>query len=630
MKQCRWFLTVLVLITAANAFAVARGQRWEQTITTNAAFTWTTAKLCVQYTSPSSKVFTGTGYWDNRVGGVDQFKLRAAFNETGTWGWTLLYDAGCIQAFNITGTTNGSISVTGDLTGNPIYANGPVRVDGSGRFLVYSGNAVPFHWIGDTSWGGPHRSTSAAWSTYLTNRQTKGFSVTQVAVPTGQNTGGTNPLVDADNGATPFLGAGCTTAPLPRAACLPNPLFWQQWDAHIADINAKQMLASIIGLYKRTDEAGSWPTVADSQGYARFIAARVAGNYTTLAPGFDEVPNAAVGDYTTGCANANPNQACRAREIGTAIKQAILLQTTINASPRTGTPLSALVTHHIGGGCPGGGDGTNSCVVDQWLSSFENESWLDFNLVQSGQGLNCDSAQEVCIARRSSTRMLRLYNIGPVKPVINGEAIYDNAGSPNANYGEMRGRQTAFNTLLSGGAGFTHGVGGTWDWGGYFTGRTVAQSQAAPSATQIGKIKIAFSTIPWQRLVPDCQSWGALCTDIKNNEQTGSAAHLKRMYASDSSGQFAIAYLPEGVADSSLKLNLDNLPGFTNAAGTTWRTQWYNPRAGCTCSANAINSGGTTWSFNRPSNTVDWALFIRNSSSISALGVGACAAIDCP
>lgn len=631
MKQCRRVLMVLVLIAASNAFAVGRGQRWEQTITTNTTFNWTTAKLCVQYTSPTSKVFTGTGYWDSRPG-TDVYKLRAAFNEVGTWNWTLLYDAGCIPAGNITSATSGSISVTSDVTGNPIYAQGPIRVNGTGRFLISSGNATPFHWIGDTSWGGPHRSLSADWSNYLSNRRTLGFSVIQVAVPTAQ--GATSHI---ENGAAPFYnpagGTACNTGPLPRAACLPNPAFWTAWDARVAAINANQMLASVIGLYKRTDESAAWPTLDDSKGYARFVAARLAGNYTTLAPGFDEVPNVAVGDFVTRCANTTPgqeSQACRAREIGTAIKQAILLQTTINAVPRTGTPLSALVTHHIGGGCPSGGDGTDSCVVDQWLSTFENENWLDFNLVQSGQGLNCNSTQEVCIARRSSTRMLRLYNVGAVKPVINGEAIYDNAGSPNANYGEMRGRQSAFNTLLSGGVGFTHGVGGTWDWGGYFTGRTVAQSLAAPSATQIGKLKAAFSTLPWQRLVPDCQAWGTACSDIKNNEQTTSAAHLKRMYAADSNGQFAVAYLPVGVANSSLLLNLDNLPGFTNAAGTTWRTHWYNPRAGCTCSANAIASG-TNWSFNRPNSTVDWALIVRNSSSIPSLGVGACPlASDCP
>lgn len=632
MKQCRWLLTVLLLAGASNVFAVARGQRWEQTITTNTMFNWTTAKVCVQYTSPSSQIFTGAGFWDSR-GGTDVFKLRAAFNETGNWNWTLLYDAGCVQAANITSGTGGTINVTSDVTGNPIYAQGPIRVNGTGRYLVSSGNSTPFHWIGDTAWGGPHRSTSANWTSYLSNRLGKGYSVIQVAVPTAN--GATSHV---ENGAAPFYdplgGTGCNTGPLPRAACLPNPNFWSAWDNRVNAINSSQMLATIIGLYKRTDESAAWPTIADSQGYARFVAARVAGNYTTLAPGFDELPNVAVGDFTTNCNVTLPgseNQACRARSIGTAIKQAILLQTTINASPRTGTPLSALVTHHIGGGCPSGGDGTDSCTADLWLSTFENESWLDFSLVQSGQGANCSGTQENCIALRSSKRMLRLYNAGAVKPVVNGEAIYDNNGSPNANYGEMRARQSAFNTLLSGGVGFTHGVGGTWDWGGYFTGRTVAQSLAAPSATQIGKLRAAFSTLPWQRLVPDCQSWGAACSDIKNNEQTSSAASLKRMYASDSSGQFAVAYLPVGVSNSSLLLNLDNLPGFTNAGGTTWRTHWYNPRAGCTCTANAVLSSGTTWSFNRPNSTVDWGLIIRNSTSIPTLGVGACPlAADCP
>jgi Protein of unknown function (DUF4038) len=648
MKQCRWLLTFAVLTTAVHTFAVGRGQRWEQPIATNTTYTWTTAKLCVQYTSPSSKVYTGAGYWDNRTGGVDSFKLRAAFNETGTWSWTLLNDAGCVSTANVTSPLNGTISVTADVTGNPIYANGPVRVNVTGRYLVLSGNASRFHWIGDTSWGGPHRAPIAAWQSYTSDRQAKGFSVIQVAVPTAKGA-----IAHADNSAAPFYdpagGSACSTGQLPRAACLPNPAFWTAWDAHIADINAKQMYAAIIGLFKRTDENGAWPTLTDSKGYARFVAARMAGNYTALAPGFDEVPIFPAGDFTSNCANTAPgseNQGCRAREIGMAIKEAVLLQTSINASPRIGTPLSALVTHHMGGGCPPpvGGDGTSACLADAWLSTFHAENWLDFSLVQSGQGAigNCATNQEDCIAKRSTTRILRLYNLATIKPVINGESIYDNFGfkpnstctgsfgTANANYGEMRGRQTAFNTLLSGGVGFTHGIAGTWDWGGYVTCRNVSDGQNAVSSTQIGKLKAAFSTLPWQRLVPDCQQWGALCTDIKNNDQAGSATILKRMYASDSSGLFAVAYLPVGVANSSLNLNLDNLPGFTNAAGTPWRTTWYNPRGGCTCNANAISGGGTTWSFNRPSNTVDWALIVRNSTNIPTLGVGACPPADCP
>jgi hypothetical protein len=652
MKQCRWLLTILVLLTTASAFAVARGQKWEQAITTNTTYTWTTAKLCVQYTSPTGKIFTGTGYWDNRTGGVDSFKLRAAFNEVGTWNWTLLNDVGCVSTANVTSPLVISavpISVTADATGNPIYANGPVRVNVTGRYLVLSGNASRFHWVGDTSWAGPHRATLATWQAYTNDRLNKGFSVIQVASPLGAGA-----ITHADNGAAPFYDpAGttiCNTGPLPRAACLPNPAFWSAWDAHIADINAKQMYAVVIGLFKSIDGNTNWPTIANSQGYARFVAARVAGYYTALAPGFDEVPYSTipVGDFTTNCANIVPgteNQACRARAVGTAIKEAILLQTSINASPRTGTPLSALVTHHMGGGCPSGGDGTSTCAADAWMSTFHAENWLDFSLIQSGQGApnNCTLGQQECIAIRSTKRILRLYNLATVKPVIDGESIYDNFGfkpnstctgsfgTANPEYGELRGRQTAFNTFLSGGVGFTHGVAGTWDWGGYVTCRTVSNGTTALSSTQLGKLHAAFGTLPWQRLVPDCQQWGTACTDVKNSEQSASASILKRMYASDANGLLAVAYLPAGVSDPSLLLNLDNLPGFTNAGGTTWRTDWYNPRAGCTCNATAINGGGTTWSFTRPSNAVDWALIVRNSTNIPTLGVNACTApADCP
>lgn len=647
MKQCRWLLAIVILLTAGSTFALSRGQRGDLAIPMNTTFPWTTSQLCVQYVSPTGRTFTGHGFWDSRSGSTDTFRIRAAFDEVGTWQYMLINAPGCVSTANVAGAVSGSIGILADTSNLPLRADGPVRV--SGHHLVYGRTNAPFHWIGDTSWAGPHKAPIAGWQGYTSNRQTKGFTVIQVAVPIGQGT-----IAHADFAAspptTPFYdpanpaGTACNTGPLPRAGCFPRKAFWDAWDAHIEDINAKGMLAAVIGLYKRTDEGAGqkWPTITDSKGYARFIAARLAGNYTALAPGFDELPNVAVNDFTTRCFDVqqNPgeeNQACRAREVGNAIKQAVFLQAPIGG-PRTGTPLSAVVTHHIGGSCPNGGDGTSTCVADAWWSTFHAEGWLDFDLVQSGQGLpgNCTLSQPACIAKRASTRMLRLYNIAsPVKPVVNGEAIYDNngyqkCGTLNDHYKDLRPRHAAFNTLLSGGAGFTHGVGGTWDWPGSVTCRSVSESLASASSTQFGNLRTAFSTLPWHRLKPDCQVWGTACTDVKNNEQAGNNAawELKRMYAYDSSGLFAVAYLPVGVADTSLKLNLDNLPGYTNAL--PWRAQWYNPRAGCLCNATPINAGGTTWSFNRPNSAVDWALIVRNQNLVS-VGVGACMlSADCP
>lgn len=646
MRQCRWLLTIVLLLAAGSTFAVPRGQKWEQTIPTNTTYDWTTARLCVQYTSPTGKVYTGTGFWHSRMGSADTFKIRAAFNETGTWGWTLLSDPGCINTASVTIPSSGTVGVTADTTGNPIYANGPVRVNVTGRYLVLSGNAARFHWAGDTSWAGPHRAPLATWGQFTSDRLAEGFSVIQVAAPIASGA-----IAHVDGVGAPFSGAGCNSGQLPRAGCLPNPAFWSAWDARIDDINAKQMLAVVIGVYKRVDESAAWPTLDASKGYARFIAARLAGNYTAVSPGFDEVPNFPAGDFTTNCANTAPNtenQGCRAREVGRAINEAILLQTSIapplNAS-RNGLPLSALVTHHIGGGCPSGGDGTHGCLADAWLWVFHGEDWLDFSMVQSGQGApaNCVGTQEECIAKRSTLRILALYDVPAIKPVVNGESIYDNFGwKPNAtctgsfgtlndNYGDLRARQTAFNTFLSGGVGFTHGVAGTWDWGGAVTCRTVNDSLNAASAVQIGNLRKAFSTLPWQRLVPDCQQWGQPCTDIKNGGQLGAPWISKRMYAADASGHFAVGYLPKGLTGPVMRLELDKLPGFSTAPGTTWRADWYNPRAGCTCAATGTLVAGTTTTYDFPqaNNLNDWGLIIRNTATVSAPGVGACAPANC-
>ncbi|HEX9670238.1 MAG TPA: DUF4038 domain-containing protein, partial [Thermoanaerobaculia bacterium] len=352
---------------AAAQSSIARGQRWQQIINSNTTHPWTT-KLCVQYTSPSNKTYTGAGFWDTRVfqpaptPDTDNFKIRAAFNEIGTWTWQLhSAAAGCVSTAGFS-PASGTISVSGDATGLPLYATGPVRVNTSPRFLRYSGAGVlsPFHWIGDTTWSGAHRTyLNPGWNNYVTDRKNKSYTVIQISVPlaaSGQPFDVVNRkpfgAYDANDVLQPCTGV------LPRAACFPNKLFWDYWDNHVNAVNANGMLAAVIGLYKRTDESINWPTIADSEGYARWIAARLAGNYTALAPGFDELPKRNQTFTGADCGNVVPNQenqACRAREVGNAIREAILLNTA-PATPQE-APLTALVTHHIGGGCSDGLDG---------------------------------------------------------------------------------------------------------------------------------------------------------------------------------------------------------------------------------------------------------------------------------
>ncbi|MEA2600126.1 MAG: hypothetical protein QOF89_1118 [Acidobacteriota bacterium] len=662
MKKYLFTILALTILFAASPRDAAaqdtttRGQRWEKTITTGGGtYNWISTKLCVQYTSPTSQVFTGLGFWDDRpLSGGDTFKVRAAFNETGQWSWQLLGSSnpGCVATTGFF-PQSGTIQVNLDVTGLPLYSTGPIRVNSNKRFLVYSGAPVlsPFLWIGDTTWFGPHRSfLSPAWDNYLTERKNDGFTVIEVSVPlssSGQpvDVTGRKPFGTYSGGTfTPCL----DTVVQPSSACFPNKAFWDYWDQHVNAINAKGMLATVIGLFKRATGNAGWPDVADSQGYARWIAARLAGNYTTLAPGFDELPDRtqAVTDPCTGTVN---NQACRARAVGTAIRDAILLQTTINApAPRLGTPLTALVTHHIGGGCSDGLDGTppNQCLADYWLDKFQTEAWLDFQLFQSGQGGNCLKQQLACLIERSSKRPLTLYNHPTAtKPIINGEAVYDQFGfeggasgcpkSPPdygpaaAFYGELRARQTAFNSLLSGSVGFTHGIGGTWDWNGYWTCRSQTEGLNAESSNQIGRLVQLFQPFRWNRLVPDCQAWGTTCTHVKNAGQTTDAQELKRMYSRDSLGTFAFAYLPDGAGvagyDNSLKLDLSDLSAFT--VGSPWATDWYNPRrplaSGGPCVCTATPTGSGPYTFTRPA-TGDWGLVIRNTTSWPTLSVPQC------
>jgi hypothetical protein len=634
----RWLppaaLALLLLLPAAAGaqLTIARGQKWEQTITSTTSYAgaWLSTRVCVQYTSPSSPhtVYTGLAFWDAPNGsGSDFFKIRAAFNETGPWSWALTAGTGCAPPGNFT-PNMGSVTVNPDATGLPLYQYGPLRLSSTlslpNRFLLYSGagTLTPFVWIGDTSWSGPYVSYLASWQSYTADRQGKKFSVIQTAMPINGGPASGPPQDVVGRPAfvsTPGGTAACApNTALPTSTCYPNKAFWDYWDSHIADINAKGMLAVVIGLFKRVDGVyATWPAVADSQGYARWAAARLAGYYTALAPGFDELPPRNKSFTEANCGGLTGsmvNQACRARMVGMAIRE---------ATPESPIgPLTALVTHHIGGGCPTEVPTNPQCLADYWLAQFQNETWLDFQLFQSSQGDNCVSpkTQATCLAERASQRPRTLYDAATTKPLVDGEAIYDqfgysSAGVVNPLYTDYYARLAAFYTLLSGGAGFTHGIGGTWDWGGYYSGDTVGQGTSAPSSVEIPAIGQLFAPFRWNRLVPDCQPWASSCSHIKNSDQATLPAESKRVYSRDSNGLFGVAYVPGSSAAplSSITLDLSDLASFSTSLGAPWSTEWFDPARSCYCTATASGSGPYT--FSSPKSNADWALVIRNTTS---------------
>lgn len=286
---------------AAAQDTTTRGQRWDKAIASSGAYNWISTKLCVQYTSPLGSVYTGLGFWDERpASGGDNFRIRAAFNETGTWSWQLINNAtaGCVSTTGFS-PASGTVTVNPDATGLPLYQYGPVRVSSNKRFLNLSGSAVlyPFFWIGDTTWSGTYKSyLNPGWANYLTDRTTDGVNVIEVAVPLSGDTyqptdvTGRKPFGTYSGGVFSPCTDGSSLYVFPVSTCFPNKDFWNYWDQHINAANAQGMLVSVVGLFDRTTNTSAWPTVADSQGFARYIAARLAGNYTTLSPGFDELP----------------------------------------------------------------------------------------------------------------------------------------------------------------------------------------------------------------------------------------------------------------------------------------------------------------------------------------------------
>lgn len=443
-------------------------------------------QIKVTFTNPDWGIEESTfAFWDGdepeELGGMTRFRVRYKFPMEGTWSWTANCEAVSVH-FCGAGTTNPGLPAFGEVVveptqpgeANPLLKWGRLErmtyrwfdpINSSWKewhSLAYGGDALAsppnLYWQGDAAWAAPMKATAADWNDYLDNRQSKGFNVVHLAFAPSW-VGPTN-----ENGRSAFPGTSWCDflQPPPPGESLPSlwlcrmpdaiadnsnvtKSFWESFDDFVQAANDHGLYVFIAGVIEpidRTDpldnESRYLPTPVAVQ-FARWISARLAGNFVILSPGFDSLPRTDL-----------------MRAVGQEIKR---------ITPRT------LVTNHWSAD-------TTTAQVEAWQA----EPWLDFQMLQSGFR-DAQIYEVLGRARDEAWKMSASSAICPYantggfssvrKPVVNGEAIYEqgdfagtsNPAIPTTDFNRYRARQAGYLSVLSGAFGYTFGVGGVWDWG---------------------------------------------------------------------------------------------------------------------------------------------------------------------
>jgi hypothetical protein len=435
------------------------------------------------------------------------------------------------------------------LTNGYAEASNTLRVSADGRFILKP-DGSPFTWIGDTGWGLFCESRSDV-DYYLNDRKNKGFTVIQAVAlwisgndyKMRANTYGDYPVHNNN-------------------PALPN-------DSYFAHVDYCINKAESMGLYTAMLPTwGSWVNpewsgtkifnVSNARAYGEYLGNRYKNNKIIWVLGGDRNP----GDINIW----------RAMAKGIAIGA-------IGVEDYS----QVLITYH-----PRGGQG-----YPKSSSSYHvhNETWLDFNMIQSGHSRNTTNYDWI----------IQDYGKSPVKPVLDGEPRYEGIGV-SLEIDDYDVRKSAYWSIFAGAAGHTYGGHEVWFfWNpGDHPSSTSHWNFDTPWKTALNftgahdmkHLKTLIESRPMLKRIPD-QSIVTSGTNSGDNRVQAARA---------SDGSYAFVYISSGdpVTVDLGKINSGDV-----------EAQWYDPRNG-NYSAIGIYKANGTRQFSPPSYGYgnDWILVL--------------------
>jgi hypothetical protein len=439
------------------------------------------------------------------------------------------------------------------LTFSLTHAGAQLRVSDNKRYLVKE-DGTAFFWLGDTAWELFHRLSREEADKYLKNRADKGFTVIQaVALAELDGLHDPNPY-----GEVPLENDDPTK---------PREAYFQHVDYII---NKAANLGLYIGLLPTwgdkvfKDQWGKGPEIfnpENARAYGKWIGNRYKGKRNVI--------------WIMG-GDRNPRD-----EKDLAIWRAMAA----GVEEGVGGPDNAIMTFHPQ---PNGLEEGGSSKY------FHNDAWLDFNMFQTGH----------CRENNVWDRIQVVYNRGPVKPVLDGETLYED--HPVCFNAKELGTSSAYDIrkhayfdVFAGAFGHTYGCHDVWQM--WAPNRTPINNPHfpwyvaldLPGAGQMQYLRHLVESRPMLDRVPD-QS--LVTTTYGTND------HLQATRGKD----YIFVYSAQG---KPITVNMGKISGSDVAA---W---WYNPKNGESKSGGRFpNKGKQTFTPPASDYGEDWVLVLDDVS----------------
>lgn len=436
-----------------------------------------------------------------------------------------------------------------------------LQVSPNHRFLVQE-DGTPFFYLADTAWELFHRLNREEADRYLENRAKKGFTIIQ-AVALAELDGLSTPnayghraLIDND-----------PTKPDVKNG--PANDYWDQVDYIVEKANSLGLYIGLLPTWgdkwnKPRGAGGGTFTPESAAIYGEWLGRRYQDKAIIWILGGDR-----------------PVQNDTHRAILRAMARGL-------AQGDGGTHLK---TFH-----PPGGNGSST-----W---WHDDEWLDFNMRQNGHGAEFTG-------RYDQTRVD--YDRTPIKPVIDGEPIYEDhpVSFDNKKLGHSitaDARRALYWDLFSGACGHTYGHHSVWQmWApprNPINNPLLPWFEAIdqPGAGQMQHGKSLLLSRPFLTRIPDD---AVIVTDRVPTSVPG-AGRYRFVATRDQAGSFAMVYAPIG---RKFKVRMDKI------SGPKVKAWWFNPRTGeATAIGEFPNTGEREFISPNPGEMLDWVLVLDDAA----------------
>lgn len=433
-----------------------------------------------------------------------------------------------------------------------------LKISSNGRYFTQAGQ--PFFWLGDTGWLLFIKLTREEAVQYLDQRKQQGFNVIQVMVlhdvRKAVNVYGDSALINQD----------VTRPAITKGNEASDPLQYDFWDHvdYIIDQAAQRGIYMALVPVWGTNVKNGWVKEAAAKKYAAFLGNRYKNKSNIIWLNGGDIPGS------------------------DSIKVWKQIGNTLRATDK-----NHLITFHPRG----------RTTSSRW---FHNESWLDFNMFQSGHRNYAQdtSKGETHYGEDNWKYINEDYAKRPIKPTFDGEPSYEGIpqglhDTTNVYWSDNDVRRYAYWSVLAGGAGFTYGHNAVIQFyragdadRAYGARKFWQPAMADPGAQQMKYVKELLLSKPYFERVPD----QSLVQD--NGER------YNRIIASRGNS-YAFLYTYTG---RSFKVVMGKIKG------TQVRAYWFNPKDGTTQSIGTITNTGIQ-EFNPPGEQAagnDWVLILES------------------